>query len=143
MFEHDPEINVVYDEEKQNIRLYVDNTVKADALAQLIPEEHTFGKIVVHVEIIPSNKPGKTKDSLFEEAFSGNPAFSFVRTIHGVFVNDITYVVFANKVVQYYNDCLNDIYGQRSCLYQDIAADIFGVKDGVFYCTDMPDDDVF
>lgn len=49
------------------------------------------------------------------------------------------YVVFKNCVVQFFNDNLNDIYGNISTLYQDIAREIFADAEweGVFYCTDV------
>ena len=51
--------------------------------------------------------------------------------------NPITYVVFVNEVVQYFNDDLGDVYGQCSTLYQEIAKDVFGETEGVFFCTDV------
>lgn len=54
----------------------------------------------------------------------------------GIFSNPITYIVFKNKVVQFWNDDLSDIYGNRSTLYQDIAKEIFGESSGIFFCTD-------
>jgi len=32
---------------------------------------------------------------------------------------------------------LNDIYGNTSTLYQDIAAEVFEDQPGIFYCTDI------
>ena len=65
--------------------------------------------------------------------------FSYVEEVTGIFSNPITYVVFVNEVVQYYNDNLSDIHGLRSTLYQEIAKDIFETRLGVYYCTDLPE----
>ena len=51
----------------------------------------------------------------------------------------MTYVVFKNCVVQFFNDNLNDCHGLISTLYQDIAAEIFedANLNGVYYNTDV------
>ncbi len=145
LFEQDSEITIVYNEEDDTIKIYVDNADKADALTTLLPVTKGWGVKVLHIEVIPSNT---TKNfyatkvtngaSLFERAFRNNPAFNYAKTISGVFSNNLTYVVFKNKVVQYYNDSLSDIHGLCSTLYENIARNIFTEKEGVFFCTDTP-----
>jgi hypothetical protein len=54
----------------------------------------------------------------------------------------LTYVVFKNRVVQFFNDNLNDPHGVISTLYQDIADEIFAdmpyqAHGGIAYCTDV------
>lgn len=39
LFEKDPNIKIVYDEDEQKISLFVDNANKADALTRLLPTE--------------------------------------------------------------------------------------------------------
>lgn len=148
-FREDPEVNVVYDDsgDTDKIKLYVNNAFKAEALTALLPSEKTFGVITILIEVIPSNKIENTqlnkyqkvmKDtySLLQSAFENNDALSFVQKVEGIFANTIIYVVFKNKVVQYYDDSLSDIYGQCSTLYQEIAKNIFEQISGVYYCTD-------
>ena len=138
MFLYDEEVHIVYDEDALEVRVYVDNAQKAEALAALLPEEKDFGSVHLAINVIPANGNATLSNaSLFLTAFSGNGAFSFIKTIHGIFTNDLTYVVFKNRVVQYFNDDLGDIYGQRSTLYQEIAKDLFGEKEGVCFCTDV------
>ena len=142
LFKYDPEVHIVYDNDEHLISVYVDKPRKADALATLIPETITFGNIKLHINIIPANGVisttlGLSKAQLFTNAFEGNGAFAFTRTITGIFSNNLTYVVFKNKVVQYFNDNLGDVYGNCSTLYQDIAKNIFGEIEGVYYCTDI------
>lgn len=134
-FRRDPYVKVLCDDEHKTIDLYVDGDAKAEALAMMMPAERTFGSVVVKICIIPSNDKTKTCGDLCVDAFSSNEALAFTKTIHGLFNNDITYVVFENTVVQYHNDDLGDIFGQRSCLYQDLAKDIFTEADGVYFCT--------
>ena len=124
------------------IHLYVDKQRKADALATLIPATVTFGNITLQINIVPANgalstTTGLTNAQLFENALEGNGAFAFVKWITGIFSNNLTYVVFKNKVVQYFNDNLGDVYGNCNTLYQDIAKNIFGEIEGVYYCTDV------
>lgn len=147
MFEEDPDINIKYDGE-YNVKLYVNNVDKANALYYLLKDEYHYGNILFTVDVIPPN--GEVNFSIIKEtvqlyaaAFKNNPVFSFIHKVEGIFGFNATYVVFKNKVVQYFNDNLNDIYGNTSTLYEDIARDIFEdgtcVNQGVFYCTDVVD----
>lgn len=143
MFRHDPEVHVVFDDENYRLTLYVDSGAKAEALSQLLPDQKKFGNVTLYVNVVPANGfvgvPTAMAD-VFQTAFKGNDAFSFVKRIRGIFTNDLTYVVFKNKVVQYFNDDLGDIYGQCSTLYENIAHNLFGVMEGVFFCTDLPEE---
>ena len=143
LFKQDRDVHVVYDEDNYEIKLYVDNDYKASALQTLLPEIYDFGNVKLKVTIIPANTNThnytiKNNDMyhLLEYAFYDNQALSFIQRISGIFANDLIYVVFVNKVVQYYDDNLGDIYGNCSTLYQEIAKNVFGYHDGVFFCTD-------
>lgn len=142
LFKYDPEVHIVYDNDAFIISVYVDKQRKADALAALLPETITFGNIELHINVIPANGAlsttvGLSQAQLFKNAFEDNGAFAFVKQVTGIFSNNLTYVVFKNKVVQYFNDNLGDIYGNCSTLYQDIAKNIFGAIPGVYFCTDI------
>ena len=75
-------------------------------------------------------------EEVYMDAFEGNPALSYIVRGSLPMVDMNVYVVFKNKVVQYFNDNLMDINGFCSTLYENIARDIFEKMDGVFYCTD-------
>ena len=148
LFQYDSDVHVFFDEDNYDIKLYVDNDDKAAALQILLPREYNFGNITLKIEIIPANaddintfiNENTPLDELFEIAFDGNGAFSFAKTIHGVMLLDgITYVVFKKQVVQYYTDDLSDYFGNCSTLYQEIAKDVFGEKQNLYYCTDTED----
>ena len=148
LFGADDEITIVYNEEGDSIKLYVDNPDKAEALTELLPTKKEWGVRFLDIQVIPSNtvrkiyatEPNRTDTAyLFERAFRYNPAFDYAKTISGVFTNNLTYVVFRNKVVQYYNDSLSDIHGLCSTLYESIARNIFEEKEGVFFCTNTPE----
>jgi hypothetical protein len=139
LFGDDPEVQVVWndDDDQKSISLYVKNAAKADALTRLLPTEKTFGNVVVKIKVIPANKEVEpSMIELMETAFKGNPAFSYAASVSDLF--PINYVVFANKVVQFYNDQLDDPHGVVSTLYQTIAKDVFENVNGVYFCTDLP-----
>lgn len=145
LFAEDHEVHVVFDEENYHIKLYVDKGDKAEALSLLLPDHKVFGNITLKLSVVPANNgDGLFGDfstaELYSIAFNDNGAFSFSKTITGIFANDLTYVVFKKRVVQYYNDSISDIYGQCSTLYQDIAKDVFVEASGVYYCTDNYED---
>ena len=141
MFGDDPDIKVEYvagDGNDPIIKLYVDGQDKADAISKILPATYEFGGVTVSVTVVPANK-AESKESLFRCAFEGNPAFSYAVTASGVFTNPITYVVFKNKVVQFWNDDLGDVNGNETTLYETIALGLFGDDGGVCFCTDTPE----
>lgn len=136
LFKDDPNIEVTYDEGANVVKLYVIGEKKAEALTQLLPTERTFGSVTIYIQVIPANKLYTNRAGLFEEAFRDNPVFAYAKNVPTSFSSfGANYVVFKNRVVQYYNDDLSDINGLCSTLYQEIAKDIFGEED-VFFCTD-------
>lgn len=150
LFGEDPEIKINYDNFGRVIKLFVSNQEKADALCSLLPTCKYYGNVDLMIDVIPPSgekqyiSSYKDIKSIYEAAFKGNPVFSFVHEVQGIFSNSIIYVVFKNKVVQFFNDNLNDVYGNVSTLYQEIAKDVFehDIRDenepeNVFYCTDV------
>ena len=147
MFGDDPDTTVVYENAVPKVIVTVNGTNKAAAIAALLPTEKKIGNVTLYVEV--TTRDGSPlgevsvpaeKAELFETAFKNNPAFSFTRCVDYAFItNKITYVVFANRVVQFFNDNLNDNFGNISTLYQEIAKDIFDpdITNGVFYSTDI------
>lgn len=144
-FKFDHQVRVVYDSEAEEVTLYVDSPNKAEALYRLLPTKKELGNgsrlVTLKIVIVPPNgyEPGNSKyDFYIKDAFRDNSALSYVKTINGVFDNDMTFVVFRNAVVQYFNDGLYDINGMRSTLYEELARDIFNPIPGVYYNTDVP-----
>lgn len=137
LFGDDPEVKLVFDYDEMKISLYVENALKADAMTQLLPVEKEFGNVKVSIAVIPANKEVKIGD-LYREAFRGNPALSYVEHVDTMTMGEVDYVVFANKVVQFYDDNIGDVNGNKSTLYQEIAKDVFQDHVGVFFCTDVP-----
>ena len=135
LFKEDPSVRTIFDDENTEVKLFVTGSAKADAISQLLPSEIEFGNVTLKITVIPSNEERNTV-ALIRDAFSGNPALTDIFTVHGVMANDINYVIFRKEVVQYWNDDLSDAHGVRSTLYQNLANEVIGEKDGVFFCTD-------
>jgi hypothetical protein len=104
----------------------------------LLPEEYEFGNVFLKVEVIPANT-AVTHADLFHIVFENNPIFSYMAAAPDIFSNPINYVVFKNEVVQYFNDDISDVNGNCSTLYQEIAKNVFGEEDGIYFCTDLPE----
>ena len=143
LFEHDSQIHISYDNDEHKVRLLVDDPVKAAALAYILPTERVFGNVTLQIVVIPANSaeidfdPARSLDETFDAAFKGNPVYAFSRKVEGMFSYNITYVVFKNRVVQFFGDNLEDIHGNISTLYQNIADDVFDKNLAVSYCTDV------
>ena len=135
LFKDDPAVRVAFDTDAMEVKLLVDGTVKAEALTALMPGEVTFGNVKLKVTVIPANIDFKDPLDLFKAAFDGNPALSYTKKTDGMFAME--YVVFKNKVVQFFNDNLQDINGNESTLFEDIAREVFP-NAGVCFCTDAP-----
>jgi len=142
LFKHDKEVRVFFDEHDVALKLYVENAVKADALAQLLPETMTFGNVTLKIVVIPANTATGDLPEMIDDidkvrfALEGNEAVAQFYPIEGIFSNRMLYVAFKKEVVQFFNDDLSDIRGMCSTLYANIANEIFGRLNGVFFCTD-------
>ena len=138
LFQYDDEVCVIYDETNCEITLRVETASKATALDALLPHEVTFGNVTLKITVVPANEDD-SKVAMLARAFEGNPALSYIQEVSMPSSDAIHYVVFANEVVQYWNDDLSDVNGNCSTLYQEIAKDVFGDIPGVFFCTEDPD----
>lgn len=138
-FEYDSEVKVEQDEETYAINLYVEDQRKADALTKLLPASKEYGNITVAINVIPANVEEPSKILLFQDAFEGNEAISCFYTGCGPCKN-INYIAFDPIVVQFFNDQLDDINGLKTTLYADIAKEVFGQQDGIYFCTDPVDE---
>ena len=137
MFEKDKEVNIVCNEEDNEIKLFVNNAIKADALSQILPSEKVFGNIATKITVIPANE--EKPSDLFKRAFVGNAAVNKIQVINDLFENDGVYILFDPVVVQYFADDISDFYGNTSTLYEDLAREIFDKTPQVHFCTDLVD----
>ena len=138
-FDEDPDVHVIYDEPENTVNMYVQDSVKAEALTRLIPAEKKFGNVALKINIIPGN--GVKNDALDDitAAFKGNPIVNSIQTIDGIPGCKFTYVIFKREVVQYWNDDLSDAFGNCTTLWQDVAKRLFEDVPGIYFCTDEND----
>lgn len=138
LFDSDPDVTVRLKEgDDTAIEVYVCGAEKSEALEALLPASKTFGNVTVYINVIPDNPTEeKRKIDLFKTAFFGNPVVSYITTNADPFQNKVDYIVFQNKVVQFFNDDISDVNGNMSTLYEEIARDVFDDA-GVFFCTDV------
>ena len=139
LFEEDPAIKIDYDEDKNEVKLYVEGQEKADAISQILPAEKYFGNVPLYITVVPANAALASKASVIKKAFDGNPCLKDVFVVSKGVYTGMAYVVFENKVVQFFNDNLSDINGNMSTLYEDIARDILVNTDRIFFCTAASD----
>jgi len=144
LFDGDPQIAFNIKNNGREVTIACNNGDKCAALAQLLPDEKKFGNIslIINIDGPMSNKAFATDKELFETAFEKNPAFSYAicPAEDGYHWVTITYIVFKNCVVQFFNDNLDDCHGVISTLYQDIAKEIFAdakTNGPVVYNTDV------
>lgn len=139
MFENDSYTHIEYDDsEADNVRIYVNDQAKAEALSQLLPTVKAFGDFILKIFVIPANFKELSGENLIRTAFKGNPVLDTVMVLPTPF-GDMTYGVFAKKVVQFQNDDMSDPNGIESTLYENIAKDIFESKPNTFWCTSNRD----
>ena len=135
----DREIYLVFDQEEMKVKVYVDNIAKAEALEQVLAESKTFGNVMMNVEVIPSNNVRYTAGgNVYDDAFDGNPAFSYSREAALPVIDRLCYVVWAREIVQFFNDNLGDVNGNATMLYEQIARDVLKAAPGVYHCTAGP-----
>ena len=141
-FKYDKEITILFDRDNYVIKLFVANGEKWAAIRQLLPEHIQMGNIDLKIEVVPPNRlEGANNEigNVYEAAFKNNPVLSYVKKVDnvGIFPLGITYVVLEKKVDQFFSDDISSINGYTSTLYQDIAKDIFGQPENVYYCTNI------
>ena len=128
LLDGDPQIAFNVNEGDRAIIIACNDGDKCAALAKLLPEEVNFGAITFTITIDGpmSNRAFTSNVELYETAFTRNPAFAYAvcPAQDGYNWAGLTYVVFKNYVVQFFNDNLNDCHGVVSTLYQTIADEI-------------------
>ena len=138
LFHMDPDITVEDMLEDWVIGITVYNHKKAEALRKLLPEEKTFGKVSIHVDIYDKENAKETNDvtELLQAIFDGNLSFNKVHIIRDQAGCDHKYLIMNPDIVQFFNDDLSDYCGNKTMLMEDVAFDILGEKCyEVHFCT--------
>lgn len=139
LFEKDNDIKVDYNDSTKVITLFVESEEKSDALNDLLPVTKDFGGTEIRIKIVPSNNSVKDNRYYIKKLFNGNEAVTNIQDVTGVMTNPLTYVEFEKKVVQFWNDNLGDLNGNKSMVMEDIAREVFEGINGVLFCTSSQD----
>ena len=134
LFEHDEDIDVS-DEAEQNVIILVKSEDKYEALTHLIPTEKKFGNVSLHITIVPTNLGEKDPRYYLKKLFKGNEEVNRMIDVE-VGTNVMTFIEFKKNVVQYYNDNLGDLHGNKTTVMEQIAKEVFEEINGVNFCTD-------
>ena len=126
LFEGDNDIEVIFCEEKPEVKLFVFSQDKMKALKEFLPEQVAFGNIILKVTVAIGEED-ESKLDLIEDLFRGNNNVDAI--------NEFGYVVFSPNIAQYYADNLSDPRGYKSELYEDIAREVFINTEGLSFCT--------
>lgn len=135
LFDGDPQVKVIFDQNELVLKLFVENPAKADALGRILPAEKDFGNVKVQLQVIPADN-GKEESfaSDVKTAFEGNRGLEYIRDCVTPF-GEMHYVVLTPRIVQFYNDDMSDVNGNRTMILQDVARDVIGNRNGVYFCT--------
>jgi len=136
LFDGDADVKVTkeYADDHKCIVLYVHGEDKADALTRLLPQCRLFGNVGVDIVVKPANDVQGIAD-LFEKAFDGNPNVNAITSAALPGGGSVSYVVMADKIVQFYDDDLTSYCGAKTMLMEDAAKDVFGEINWVYFCT--------
>ena len=134
MFRFDPAVEVVYDQQAQKINIYVESSVKAEALEQLLVKEAVFGNVTVQICVIPGNAVSDKYVNVYATAFENNPALIDTKYVKSP-LGEFTYIIWNAAPVQFFDDNLADYQGKKTMLMEDVARDVFAQLPNVFHCT--------
>ena len=137
LFEKDDSVIVDFDEDKCYLNIVIKEDVeKGEAIRMLLPFEKNFGNNIMKINVMTTkDEKSIPTTALFANAFKGNPIVEDIINTSDIFRDNQTYIMFQNKVVQFFNDNINDYNGMCSILYQDIAKDVFKDFVDAHYCT--------
>ena len=129
MFGDDPEITLDIDQKEDGMHIIFEsrNSTKLDALEKMLKPSFNYGNVNVFLDFRVSNDSADSMYDLAIDAFSGNPMFEdiFPRSFMPGLQPDQVCVILQKKVIQFFNDNLDDFYGNLNLLPTDVAKEIF------------------
>ena len=157
LFKGDPDVSVIFDSEEMKISVYVNDSKKADALGKIVKNHVEFGNVAVDISVIPADEKLPLKhgwgwhsrrqafndeSDVYVAALGTNPAVTSFEYAYGPGGVKLTYIVFRPEVIQFFNDDTSSYYGLKSMLYEDIAKNVLNEEVGVFFCTDIANEEM-
>ena len=137
LFAKDPDVDVIFNGKTPEIKLLVNDQIKANALSKIFPQTKKFGNVELKITVVPANAAEEDPMELFRKAFYGNEAVQEFIQIKSEFGLAANYIVFIPEVVQYWADNMGNPDGFESTLYENIAKDVFDTNAAVFFTTGM------
>lgn len=134
VFLSDEDVSVDYDDDSKTVIVRVKGTDKAEALAKYVKPEIDFGKVTLHVNVVPDNAE-KTTTEMLQDAFTGNELFEGIAE-EAVYGGTIIYAVFRADVIQFWNDNIGSPYGVKTMTIEQAAKDVFQMDDALI-CSDL------
>jgi hypothetical protein len=139
LFSGDPGIEVKQSGDGADIHFYFQDEQKMEALNRILGPKAVFGNFVVsHHYHLPNAMVAPAAQEDYKVLFEGNHNVSRVVEGGNPVIGKRTYVVFKPEVVQWFDDNLMDVNGNRSTLMEDIAREVFdqGFQQGASFCTE-------
>ena len=138
LFKGDEDISIQFDEPNYDLKIFVADLEKAEALAKLLPIQKEFGNVVLKITVVPPDSAVKDYIEVFRAAFKNNPNVADIVSEETPFGYNLNFVVFKKEVIQFFNDDTSDLHGVCSTLNEYIAREVFGAGyDTVYFCTDV------
>ena len=137
LFEGDPQLTVKQDGNHTDIHFYAGDEKKLNALEHVLGEGIDFGNVHVKYFYHIANQLGEVTSNDYEVLFEGNKNVSRIVKGGNPVIGQQTYIVFAPSVVQWFDDNLLDVAGNRSTVMEDIAREVFtgSGKAATSFCT--------
>lgn len=134
-FQEDPDVDIEYLENQDEVILSVKGIAKAEALAEILADKVELGNETLAITVV-HNPEEETLIDKYRDAFAGNAAVNCIIENTTPLFQGNFHVVFKPEVVQYQADDISDIHGLQSTLYADLARKIMKEHGNVFYNTD-------
>lgn len=111
------------------------NGKKIAALEKVLKSHFDLGNVTLAINFIHERDDEEVTAQDYKDAFEGNSNFvDTVVTSKGLF-QDLTYVIFAKEILQFFNDDLSDLYGNMSIIVADAAKQVCNVGENMYFST--------
>jgi len=152
LFELDPDIEVgdIYEVNNENFKVAMNicttNPEKFLALNKVVKPVVEFGNVNLHV-IIQDTSESSDKNpyiEIYSKLFESNPRVKDLKLCKDFADQEHLFVEFEPEVIQFYNDNINDFYGNYNGLAQDIAQKLFvdSTNPFIHFCTASLKEDI-
>lgn len=135
MFGDDPEITLDIDQKEDGVYIIFEsrNSAKLNALDRMLKPSFNYGNVNVFLDFRVANDSAINTYDLAIDAFSGNPMFEDIipRSFMPGLQPDQVCVILQKKIIQFFDNNLNDFYGNLNFLPTDVAKELFVENDAL------------